>query len=532
MLNIAIIFPNQLFTLNNIPYDTSIIKQFIIIEDPIYFSDKERVLRFNMLKLIYQRACMKYYESYLKENKLKVTYLNWESKPDFWYQYIANKFGSDIKLYFMDPTDHLLESRIEKFTKRYKFDYEIFETDMFLSGLDDLKEYHSNKKNFYQYNFYIWQRKRLNILMDEKTSKPIGGKYSFDKENRKPFPGKNFNQFIDDNKIKYVTKLYDNEFYAPAIKYCEKTFTNFYKKNYIPVEDASKSSSSIDLESKHSSLYKPDNIYLYPITHADTDSHFKSFVKLKLKYFAMYEDAMSTQNPYLFHSVISPQLNNGLITPNKIIKYILNCYHKSTQKKKILFAVEAYIRQLNWREYSRMLYVYAYDDMTKNYFNNDRKLNKSWYEGTTGILPVDTAIKEAFEFGYIHHILRLMVMCNFMNLCKVEPSQAYNWFMEFSLDSYDWIMINNVYSMGMFADGGLTTTKVYISSSTYITSQSDIKFDGIWNVAWKILYYYFIYRNYKKLTGRSTIYKSQWDRYENKNMIKREGKKLILKLTS
>jgi deoxyribodipyrimidine photolyase-related protein len=103
--------------------------------------------------------------------------------------------------------------------------------------------------------------------------------------------------------------------------------------------------------------------------------------------------------------------------------------------------------------------------------------------------------------------------------------------MEFSLDSYDWVMINNVYSMGMFADGGLTTTKAYISGGNYIKNMSDITV-GDWAKKWTILYYYFIYRNYALLDGRSTIYKSQWDKYEDKEMIKREGKRLMLGLTS
>jgi len=506
MRHIAIIFPNQLFELKNIPYDTSHINYFIIVEDPIYFSDPERKLKFNLLKLIYQRASMKYYESYLKKNNFKVIYLNWEPKIDFLYEHIIDKFGTNNKIYFIDPIDHLLKSRILKFTKKYQLQFEIFESKSFLSTLGDLTEYTSTKTKFYQYNFYIWQRHRLNILMD--NNKPIGNKYSFDKENRKAIPGKDFNLFLVENKISYPSELYDNEFYAPAITYCEQTFKNFYKKNYMP-----------------------KNIHLYPITHSDTNKHIKLFVKYKLKYFGTYEDAIDQTHISLFHSVISPQLNNGLITPDQILKYILKYYEKSNTKKTILSAVEGYIRQLNWREYSRLLYIYAYDQMRQNYFQNHRHLNIKWYNGETGILPVDLTIQQAFRFGYIHHIQRLMIMCNFMNLCSVDPSDAYKWFMEFSLDSYDWVMINNVYSMGMFADGGLTTTKTYISTSSYLRKQSNILADGVWNIAWTILYYYFIYRNYKKLTGRNAIYRFQWDSYKNKSMIKTEGKKLILKLT-
>jgi deoxyribodipyrimidine photolyase-related protein len=231
---------------------------------------------------------------------------------------------------------------------------------------------------------------------------------------------------------------------------------------------------------------------------------------------------------------MSPPLNNGLITPAVILRMVMRAYDKETSNKvriSILPTIEGYIRQLNWREYSRMLYICAYKEMRGNYFGNSRRLSKEWYEAKTGIEPVDAAITCAFKYGYLHHIVRLMVICNFMNLCGVRPYDAYCWFMEFSLDSYDWVMINNVYSMGMFADGGLTTTKAYISGGNYIKNMSDITV-GDWAKKWTILYYYFIYRNYALLDGRSTIYKSQWDKYEDKEMIKREGKRLMLGLTS
>lgn len=513
-MHISVIFPNQLFELKYIPYDISIIDYFIIVEDPIYFSDAKRKLKFNLLKLIYQRASMKYYESYLKENNLKVIYLNWKSNSDLLYEYIYNKFGIDNEIYFIDPVDKLVELRMRKFTKTYQQEYYMFETESFLCTEIDLDEYmatKSVKSKFYQYNFYIWQRHRLNILINKLTQKPIGEKYSFDKENRKAIPGKDFDVFLKENKIKYPKESYMNEFYNPAIVYCERTFTNYYEKNYVP-----------------------ENIYNYPITHLDTDKHIKLFIKYKLEYFGTYQDAIDRNHISLFHSVISPQLNNGLIVPNQILEYVIKYYKKSDPetRKNILSAVEGYIRQLNWREYSRLIYIRGPDLTQMNYFKNNRHLNKKWYDGKTNILPVDDTIKQAFQFGYIHHIQRLMIVCNFMNLCAVHPSDAYKWFMEFSLDSYDWVMCNNVYSMGMFADGGLTTTKAYISTGSYIKTQSNIPLDGVWDVIWKILYYYFIYRNYKKLTGRSTIYKHQWDSYKNKNMIKKEGKKLILKLTS
>jgi deoxyribodipyrimidine photolyase-related protein len=170
--------------------------------------------------------------------------------------------------------------------------------------------------------------------------------------------------------------------------------------------------------------------------------------------------------------------------------------------------------------------------MKKNYLGNDRHLDMTWYTGTTGILPIDITVKQAFKYGYLHHINRLMIMCNFMNLCQIKPDDAYKWFMEFSLDSYDWVMILNVYSMGMYADGGLTTTKPYISSSNYIMKMSNFtNTNSNWREIWDALYYNFIKNNYKKLKGRASIFRFQYDHLtsERKNEIVSISRKFLHK---
>ena len=499
MKKLAIIYPNQLFETKYLPYNTDIIDYFIIIEDPLFFSDQERKLNFNLLKLIYQRATMKYYQSYLLSHNKKVRYIAWNKEPNTLFKYIKKKFGVDNELYIIDPIDKLLESRIKIFSKKLKQKIIYHDSPSFLLTNNDLELYikkftssNDNKskivKKYFQYNFYIWHRKYHNILMD-KNNKPIGGKYSYDKYNRNALPKKNFHEFVINNKIKYLNKKYNNDYYSSAIDYCEKTFKNYYTENY-----------------------RPENIYLYPITHNDSKKHFREFLKYKLKYFSNYQDAIDFNEVSMFHSVISPQLNNGLLTPLWVLTNITTIINN-----KLLKDIEGFVRQLNWREYSRLLYRYAYNAMTKNnYFHNTRHLNEKWYNGKTGIEPIDKTINMAFQYGYLHHIMRLMIMCNFMNLCMINPNDVYKWFMEFSLDSYDWVMVNNVYSMGLYADGGMTTTKPYISSSNYILKMSNAEKDDFWEIIWNILYYYFIFRNYSKLKGRGKIYKANWNKQTHK----------------
>ncbi|AGD92727.1 putative deoxyribodipyrimidine photolyase-related protein [Megavirus lba] len=306
MKNIAIIFPNQLFEIDYLPYDLGEIDEFIIVEDSIYFNDQERVLKFNMLKLIYQRACMKYYESYLIDIGLQVNYINWNKNPNNLYQFIKREFGTNNTLYIVDPVDELLESRINIFSKKYGQKILFFDTPAFLLTSNDLESYintTNNNQRFSQRNLYIWYRKKFNVLMEK--SKPIGGKYSYDKYNRKPLPGKNFNKFLMDNKIKNISKTYDNDFYTEAIDYCETTFENYYPDNYVP-----------------------ENIYLYPVTHSDSKKNFINFIKYKLKYFGEYQDAIDFNETFMFHSVISSQQNIGLITPSWVIETVLKNFKK------------------------------------------------------------------------------------------------------------------------------------------------------------------------------------------------------------
>ena len=135
MKNIAIIYPHQLFELKYLPYDYTIVDSFIITEDPIFFSDSERQLKFNMLKLIYQRASMMYYRDYLKDNlkdhNIKVKYINYGSKKQHTLTEIIKLFGTGHTLHIIDPVDNLLESRIKLFEK--KFNIEMYETPAFLS---------------------------------------------------------------------------------------------------------------------------------------------------------------------------------------------------------------------------------------------------------------------------------------------------------------------------------------------------------------------------------------------------------------
>ena len=158
-----------------------------------------------------------------------------------------------------------------------------------------------------------------------------------------------------------------------------------------------------------------------------------------------------------------------------------------------LNSLEGFIRQVvGWREFIRGVYMAkGREERTRNFWGFHKKIPASFYDGTTGIFPVDETIKKVLKTGYCHHIERLMVLGNFMLLCEFDPNEVYQWFMELFIDSYDWVMVPNVYGMSQFADGGMMSTKPYISGSNYLMKMGDYP-KGNWQEIWDALFWRFL----------------------------------------
>jgi deoxyribodipyrimidine photolyase-related protein len=206
--------------------------------------------------------------------------------------------------------------------------------------------------------------------------------------------------------------------------------------------------------------------------------------------FGDFEDAILREEIIINHSVISPMLNIGLLTPDQIITQLIAF---SRENGVPINSLEGFIRQvIGWREFIRGIYISkGTEERTKNYWAFDKKIPASFYDGTTGILPIDETIKKILKTGYCHHIERLMVLGNFMLLCEFDPDEVYRWFMELFIDSYDWVMVPNVYGMSQYADGGLMSSKPYVSGSNYLMKMSDYP-KGEWQEVWDALFWRFL----------------------------------------
>jgi deoxyribodipyrimidine photolyase-related protein len=216
------------------------------------------------------------------------------------------------------------------------------------------------------------------------------------------------------------------------------------------------------------------------------------FFKERFDQFGPYEDAIDEKGVFLFHSVLSPYLNMGLINPKELLDTTLAHYRKNNTH---FPSVEGFVRQIiGWREFIRGIYHEYDDQLNVNYFNHHREMKPCWYEGTTGIAPLDDSIQKAIKHGYTHHIERLMILGNVMLLCEIHPDEVYRWFMEMYIDSADWVMAPNVFGMSQFADGGIFATKPYIGGANYIRKMSRYP-KGDWEDVVNGLYWRFIARN-------------------------------------
>ena len=471
----VLILPNQLFEDNKLINKNTYV---YIYEHPVYFTKYD----YHKLKLILHRSTMKQYEDYItKKYKCKVKYVNFDDK-------LVIKGN---KLYMYDPVDHDVMKDLKIYTKKHNIELIVYDTPLFLSTLNELKQYLDDSGTYHQTSFYIWQRKRLNILVTNNL-KPIGKKWTFDTENRLPFP-KNFK-----NDTKFP--INNDKHVIEAQKYVEKHF-----KNNIG-----------------------DTEYYLPIDHTKAKEHLKKFLKQKLECFGPYQDAVDKDIIFGCHSVISPLLNIGLLTPKYVIDTILKYYEKYKVSVK---SVEAIIRQIiGWREIVRMMYMFKHKEMNKlNHFNHNRKLGKEWYEGETGIIVIDDLINKVLKYGYAHHIERLMYLSNFMLLNEFKPRDVYDWFMTCFVDSYHWVMEANIYAMGQYSTGNMLMTRPYFSSSNYINKMSSYKkkkdvYDKIkldkeyeWYEIWDALYYNFINNNKKEFSKNYAIASSvsHWNKKSN-----------------
>lgn len=451
MSAINLVFPHQLF--KESPLLSNGLETYLI-EEYLFF----RQYAFHKQKLAFHRASMRKYERCLIAQGISVHYIESTDPAADIRQAIRQLAEEGIDtIHYLDPTDNWLEKRIISGAKNSELRLHKYDSPLFLNTPESLQPFfRPEKKKFFQTKFYIAQRKKWEVLL-EAMDQPVGGKWSFDAENRKKYPRKKIPP-----SVHFPAK---DAFYEEACTYVEQHFGD------NPGE------------------LGPDPLYATDFESAA--AWFRQFLDFRFAEFGTYEDAIVREEVILNHSVLTPMLNVGLISPQQILQETL-VYARQAEVS--INNTEGFIRQIiGWREFIRGIYeCKGTVERTRNFWGFERKIPASFYNGTTGITPLDVTIQKVLRTGYCHHIERLMVLGNFMLLCEFDPDEVYRWFMELFIDAYDWVMVPNVYGMSQFADGGLMSTKPYISGSNYLLKMSNYG-KGEWQETWDALFWRFMH---------------------------------------
>ena len=474
MSEATLIYPHQLF--RNHPAVAKG-RSIWLIEDPLFFgNDPHWPATMHQQKLLLHRASMKAYSAELTVAGHIVHYVEVpdESSLDSAGLLEREMPASLESIHLADPADDILMKRVKRFALAQSIRIAVHPSPNFLTPPEFLETHLASKKKPFMAKFYEHQRKRMNVLM-ETESTPIGGKWSFDTENRSKLP----------------------------------------KHHVPPREPLAKGNAFTREAAEYVTRRFPDNPgslkhFRWPVTRADAGLWLDQFIDERFENFGLYEDAISTEHATLHHSAITPALNIGLLDPQDVVDRIM-----ARSGNIPLNSLEGFIRQvIGWREFMHGIYQHRGTEIRNgNFWNFDRPLPRAFYDATTGIPPVDRVIRQLLADGYCHHIERLMVLGNFMLLCRIRPDDVYRWFMEMFVDSYDWVMVPNVYGMSQFADGGTFTTKPYLSGSNYILKMSDEP-KGPWCEIWDGLFWTFIgdYQPFFLKNPRLSMMARSWEK--------------------
>ncbi len=455
--------------------------------------------RYHKLRLLHTFVAMRSFRDALLAHGLVVDYfeLSASAGVSFWQRLAAALTGHQ-ELQVAEIADRSFEARLEQFCQERALPLTVLPSPAFLESVAESRAWFEGRRRPLMKSFYERQRRRLGLLL-EADGTPTGGRWSFDTDNRRRLPK----------------------------DYLEPSLPAVVASPHEPVVRV--------LIARHFADHPGELGQLWiPFDHTGARSWLQQFLAERLDDFGPYEDALSGNHDTLHHSLLSPLLNLGLLTPAEVIDATLRQQQSrlqagqphsgQPQSGKLpsgqplpIASLEGFLRQLiGWREFVRGIdRVHGERQASSNFWNHHRLLAPCWNDGSSGLPPLDTAIQRVNRLGYNHHIERLMVISNLMLLCEIEPREVQRWFMERYLDSYEWVMGPNVYGMGQMSDGGIFATKPYICGSNYILKMGDFK-RGPWCEIWDGLYWRFIerHRDFFRANPRLSMMVSLLDRIE------------------
>ncbi|MBZ9728868.1 cryptochrome/photolyase family protein [Salegentibacter sp. JZCK2] len=387
-------------------------------------------------------SAMRNFAEYLKEREHEVIYLkindknNKQTLPEN-LKWLISKYKIE-KFEYQLPDEYRLDVQLKDFCKQLSIDSEAYDTEHFLTSRDDLTIFYEGKKQMTMEYFYRDMRKKYDVLMLN-SEDPEGGKWNFDKSNRKKWTG------------------------APEVPH-ERGFR--------------KDVSELLREIKKAGINSFGNInpekFNWPTSREDSLSVLNYFYKNLLIHFGDFQDALHTDEAYLFHSRLSFALNTKMLHPKEVIDSVIGHWRENKDEMDIS-QVEGFVRQiLGWREYMRGIYWKEMPGYKRtNKLDNQNKLPEFFWNANTKMNCLKHSIQQSLDNAYAHHIQRLMITGNYALLTQTHPDEVDAWYLGIYIDAIEWVEITNTRGMSQFADGGIVATKPYVSSGAYINKMSN-----------------------------------------------------------
>jgi deoxyribodipyrimidine photolyase-related protein len=401
--------------------------------------DETTYVKHHKQKIVLILAAMRHFADELKQEGLPVTYVKLDDKGN------TGSFTGEIaraikalkpeNIIVTEPGEYRVRAMMDEWQTQFKLPIEIRDDDRFFATPTEFKLWAAPRKELRMEFFYREMRKKSGLLMQGKE--PEGGQWNYDSENRKALSSKE--------------KIPDRLRFTP----------DAVTKKVIDLVARRFADHPGQLES-----------FGWPVTRKQALNALDHFINDCLPRFGDVQDAMKGGEPFLFHALLAPALNCGLLLPLEICRAAERAYHQGHAP---LNAVEGFIRQiLGWREYVRGLYWHVMPDYAQsNALEAMRPLPAFYWTGDTEMNCLRQCVNDTMDNAYAHHIQRLMVLGNFALLAGIRPREVEDWFLAVYADAYEWVELPNVHGMALYADGGLLASKPYAASGAYIDRMSD-----------------------------------------------------------
>lgn len=442
--------------------------------------EEARYVPHHKQKLALIFSAMRHFSAGLVNDGIKVEYTKLDDKDN------SGSFTNEVKralkkhncqkLIVTEPGEWRVLEMFVGWQQSFHVDVEIRPDTRFFCSIEQFRQWADSQKQPRMENFYRLMRKQTGWLME--NGKPLGGKWNYDHANRKALP-----------KTLTVPKRK-----APKIDDITHEVIELVRLRFAD----------------NPGRLEPFN---WAVTRKQALAVLKNFINSYLEGFGQFQDAMKTDEDFLFHSLISPYINIGLLNPREVCEVVLKAGEASSIP---IESTEGFIRQiLGWREYVRGIYWLKMPEyVDTNTFNANRPLPEFFWTADTNMFCLHQSIKATMNNAYAHHIQRLMVIGNFALLTGLDPKAVEAWYLSVYADAFEWVELPNTHGMVLYADEGLLASKPYAASGAYIHKMSDYCQHCHFNVKEKngsnacpfnYLYWYFLDKNKKRLSNNQRL---------------------------